>query len=277
MTEPAFHDSATAAARAAAAGEQPDAGHVATARAGLAEPAMTPVPVRAEHADDGIYRTTVLQPGQARQLLPQDPGRRYRAQVIPVDAPVILCDSKDQASSPDNQFTATPQTVAAQGATASDPTTGTAVATIAAASLPAGTYSVTVQTYLDGTTPAASDDDNMGLHVGTTSVTHLNIPGIADNVVTSGPYLLTVNGAQSITVVVVTTVTSGAVYHAAITATPQYDVGPGYPQGLLLPVNVRIEVENSGLCWIVNPSQAAAVRVAVLTERYENAQPHSDG
>lgn len=116
-------------------------------------------------------------------------------------------------------ITGSNNTAAVQGSTTANPTTGTAVATIPAASLPAGTYSVTVQTYMDGTTPGAADDDNMGLHLGAASVTHLNSPGIADNIVNSGPYILTTNGAQTISVVVLSTVTTGAVYHALITAT----------------------------------------------------------
>lgn len=111
-------------------------------------------------------------------------------------------------------------TVGVQSATGINPGTGTAVATIPAASLPAGTYSISVQTYMDGTTPGATDDDNMGLHLGAASVTHLNSPGVADGIVNSGPFILTTNGAQTVSVVVLNTVTSGAVYHASIVATP---------------------------------------------------------
>jgi hypothetical protein len=144
-------------------------------------------------------------------------------------------------------ITGSNNTAAAQGATAANPGTGTAVATIPAASLPAGTYSVTVQTYMDGTTPGAADDDNMGLHLGAASVTHLNAPGVADNIVNSGPYILTTNGAQTISVVVLNTVATGAVYHAAITATP-YPFSPPQEATSVL-VGVRDE------SWLDQPKR----------------------
>lgn len=67
---------------------------------------MTPVPVqgtvRVATAEDAVYRTLVLQPSAYRQLVPQDPDR-YSFYVLAVDQPVILCSTKDLASSPDNQ------------------------------------------------------------------------------------------------------------------------------------------------------------------------------
>ena len=170
---------------------------------------------------------------------------------------------------------------AAQGATGANPTTGTAVATIAASSLPAGTYSVTVQTYMDGTTPGASDDDNMGLHRGAASVTHLNSPGVADSPVTSGPFVLTVNGTQTISVVVLNTVATGAVYHASIVATPVAGgASPGFVYlgtqaqcqqqlGGILACGERITIENNQALWMA-PDGTDPVTVSVLAERWDS-------
>jgi hypothetical protein len=102
-----------AAAISAAVQAEPDAAHVAAKQAELAreQPSMTPVPVRGSVRSavpgDGVYRTMVLQPGQFRQFLPQDP-QRARAVVVAIDEPVILCDNKELASNPDNQVAVTP-------------------------------------------------------------------------------------------------------------------------------------------------------------------------
>jgi hypothetical protein len=110
------------------------------------------------------------------------------------------------------------QSIDAQGAV-TNPSTGGTIAQVPVGSLPAGTYSIMVYTYLDGT-PAITDDDNMALHVGLTSVGHLNQPGTADNQTSTGPFILAVNGNQTISVVAITTVSDGATYHAQIVATP---------------------------------------------------------
>ena len=232
------------------------------------------VPVKIPHSLDtqgqaadygGWTRYTLAGTEQAQVILPFD-SCRHRA--------VILCDGPVTAGGPSYA------SVAAQGATASDPSTGTAVATIAAASLPAGTYSVEVTTYLDGTTPAASDDDNIGLHVGATSVTHLAQPGAADVVVSSGPYVVNVNGAQSISVVVVTTVTSGAVYHAEIIATPVQVSSPGFVYlgtqaqcqqklGGVLLAGQQVVIENNQALWMA-PDGTDPVTVSVLAERWDS-------
>lgn len=72
---------------------------------------LTPVPVtgtpRVAIGDDGVYRTNTVAPSAMRQLLPQDP-QRYRALVLAVDNDVILCDTKDLASSPNNSVANVP-------------------------------------------------------------------------------------------------------------------------------------------------------------------------
>jgi hypothetical protein len=89
---------------------EPPAAHVTAHQAELAGtvPGTGPVPVqgsvRSERPRDAVWRTMVFQAGQARQLLPQEP-QRYRAVIIAVDQPVIICMNKDLATAPDNQFT----------------------------------------------------------------------------------------------------------------------------------------------------------------------------
>jgi len=102
-----------AAAINAAVQAEPDAAHVAAHQAELAGEMsnLTPVPVQGlvhtARADTGTYRTMVLQGAQARQLLPQDP-QRFMAYVMAIDYPIILCDNKDLATSPDNSTTNIP-------------------------------------------------------------------------------------------------------------------------------------------------------------------------
>jgi hypothetical protein len=99
-----------AGAQNAAWQAEPSPAHVAAHQAELAgTPGTGPVPVqgsvRSERPRDAVWRTMVLAAGQARQLLPQEP-QRYRAVIIAVDQPVIICMNKDLATAPDNQFTA---------------------------------------------------------------------------------------------------------------------------------------------------------------------------
>jgi hypothetical protein len=68
---------------------------------------LTTVSVDPERPECAIFRTLVLQPVQARQLVPRDPRRR-RAMIMAIDEPVIICNTQDQASSPDNLAAAVP-------------------------------------------------------------------------------------------------------------------------------------------------------------------------
>lgn len=79
----------------AASQPKPSAGTVSNTRSPQAVKTKNDVP------QDGIYRTMVLQPGQARQLMPQDPNRA-RAVILSVDNPVILCETAALAGSPNN-------------------------------------------------------------------------------------------------------------------------------------------------------------------------------
>lgn len=88
---------------------QPDPADVAGEQARHPQPpSMHAVPVRTQRAEETIYRTTVVTAGGIRQLLPQDPGR-YRATIMSIDQDVVLCNSKDQASNPDNLVANVPQ------------------------------------------------------------------------------------------------------------------------------------------------------------------------
>jgi hypothetical protein len=109
MTEPDIlhtaHPGSRIAAAASAAGQEappvPAVPHIPWA------PPVEAVPVRVKAAEEGTGRTMVLQPAQARQLLPQDP-ERARALLIAVDNPVVLCATKELAQAADNQITNVP-------------------------------------------------------------------------------------------------------------------------------------------------------------------------
>jgi hypothetical protein len=97
---------------------------------------------------------------------------------------------------------------------ASAPGAGGNIVTVAAASLPAGTYSVSVVAYIDGTIVPATDDDNMRLNPLGTRL------AVGATAVGSGPYTVVLNGAQNLQVVAIAAASGAAVYHAQITATP---------------------------------------------------------
>jgi hypothetical protein len=105
-----------AGARGAAAQAQPDPVAVAVAQAAAAgqAPAMAPVPVRGAEplatinaaAAEGRYFTvvlpasTVLAPG-VRPILPRDDSR-VCAWILPIDGPIIVATSLEQAQDPTN-------------------------------------------------------------------------------------------------------------------------------------------------------------------------------
>jgi hypothetical protein len=106
---------------------------------------------------------------------------------------------------------------------ATTPTAGQAIATISAANLPAGSYIVQGTAYIDGTAVAATDDDNMQVLKQASVLVRLNVPADSTAPVTIGsfgPVYTTLNGSQSLSVVAVALATTGAVYHAQISATP---------------------------------------------------------
>lgn len=96
-------------AASAAAQAMPEAAAVELHQTDLAsvQPDMRPVPVQSVAAEESVPRTLVLQPNQARQLMPQDPARQS-AVILAVDADIVICDTKDLASSPDNQLASLP-------------------------------------------------------------------------------------------------------------------------------------------------------------------------
>lgn len=115
MTEPAFHDSATAAAARATAGEQPDLSQGTPPAPLTGEMTAVPVrhdgPVRALRAAarTAAYSTVVLPasssgavttPGVAR-LLPRD-DERVIAWILPIDGPIIVAPTLEQAQDPTN-------------------------------------------------------------------------------------------------------------------------------------------------------------------------------
>jgi hypothetical protein len=187
------------------------------------------------------------------QILQLDPLRKETVISFNGSGQVILAHSNQQAQSlqqgtnqfADDGFLVTAPSsirvegtgplwaIAASGSAASantvtgqskftSPTAGQIMASIAAASLPAGTYTVYTNAYIDGTFVAATDDDNIELGYGSTIVGALNVP--ADTAGQTGPlfgpYMITLNGAQALKLIAIATGTVGSVYHTWLSATP---------------------------------------------------------
>lgn len=106
---------------------------------------------------------------------------------------------------------------------AAAPTAGTAVATIASGSLPAGTYDVECWVAATGTVAAATETDNFELREGATVVTELPfiITGTTASAEYSGPYRFrrTLNGSTALTINATANATASSVYRAMIVAT----------------------------------------------------------
>lgn len=103
------------------------------------------------------------------------------------------------------------------------PGAGSVIASIPAASLPPGTYEVYLLTYLDGTLVTATDENNLALESGGAVISQLLQPAPSSGngfVVPSGPYVVSVNGSQSISVNAIGAGSVSAKYNAQITAVP---------------------------------------------------------
>jgi len=113
-----------------------------------------------------------------------------------------------------------PNTVGAKGSVTA-PGAGAVIASIGTASLTVGlTYQVNVVVYLDGTIVVATDEDNMALRFGGTTIAPLIYPGVNSVPVSTGPYYINVATSNTINVIAVGAGSVAAVYHAQIYATP---------------------------------------------------------
>jgi hypothetical protein len=164
---------------------------------------------------------------------------------------------------------------------------------------PAGQYSVTVVTYLDGTIVAADDEDNFRLSVSSGgSAINLLQPAVADQVMNSGPFIITVNGSQNIAVQTGATAPSGtAVYHATLIATPisgsiaapsgivlaqakeiaefAANQGTGFagPAGSFLPIGDDRTLRNCDEVWAASLSSTPVLVSAIVSRRLAVANP----
>lgn len=102
---------------------------------------------------------------------------------------------------------------------ATAPAGTTAICTIAAGSLPAGTYAVEAAGYLDGTIVPGTDDDNFRITIGGVAFRVILVPGVAGVIGKYGPFYVTFTGAQNITLSTVVAGSASATYHAQLTAT----------------------------------------------------------
>jgi hypothetical protein len=112
------------------------------------------------------------------------------------------------------------RTSAAAGATSAAPTAGTAVATIASGSLPAGLYDVEVTVGMNGTL-AAADTSNLTLKAGaTTLVPKLTyVANATSNPTATFRLRASLDGVSALTVTAVASATASSVYSATIIAT----------------------------------------------------------
>lgn len=109
---------------------------------------------------------------------------------------------------------------------ATGPAAFTAIVTIPAGSLPAGQWSFTVTTFLDGTITAADEDNFRILVNGAVLAANIIQPGptaagVQAQAMTTGPFTVTMTGAGAISVQSANNAGGIAcVYHAEIVATP---------------------------------------------------------
>lgn len=104
----------------------------------------------------------------------------------------------------------------AQAGTAAAPGANVAVATIAAGSLPAGTYRVYARLYLTGT--AETQRLNGSLRRGGVEVVKVETPGVASVYGDVMVERVTVDGTQALSLNAVANATAGSVYDALLTA-----------------------------------------------------------
>lgn len=111
----------------------------------------------------------------------------------------------------------------ADHSTSAAPVAGTAVASIAAASLPAGVYDVECWVAATGTVAAATETDNFEFREGATVVASLPviITSTTASTAYAGPYKFRrqVDGSVTLSVNATANATASSVYRALITAT----------------------------------------------------------
>jgi hypothetical protein len=290
---PAAPGSRRAGAENAAAQAEPAALHVAAHQAELTAqaPGLTAVPVtgsvRSQRPWDGVWRTMVLQPGQARQLLPQDP-QRCRAVLIAIDSPVVICDSKELASNPDNISAASslvePANPAAGAIFTYTNTTGVTQSLLAVA-CKLVTSAVVANRFLqlkifDSSGNTVAQVGGSGAIPASTTVNATWVGGIST--IATGTAGGTTSGIPNVPIqpgwqiqINVSGIDVADQLSAIVLNFAQAVPGTVFAQGMLLPANIALAVENRGLAWAVNPGPATA-RVSVLTERYETPESHPD-
>jgi hypothetical protein len=111
---------------------------------------------------------------------------------------------------------------ASTGASSTAPgvTAPAAAATLATTTPPAGQYQVQVNTYLDGTLVAGTDDDNFRFHLTGTGGYTINMiqPAVA-GLITTSYFQVVLNGANAVTVQTIAAGSASAVYHAQVVIT----------------------------------------------------------
>lgn len=102
--------------------------------------------------------------------------------------------------------------------TSAAPSAGTAVATIASGSLPAGYYEITADVRIDGT-PGTGDRDNFEVRRAAGALSRVLIADVADAAPGFTRIYATLSGSQALSVNATGAATAGTVYSANIVAT----------------------------------------------------------
>lgn len=102
--------------------------------------------------------------------------------------------------------------------TSSAPSAGTAIATIASGSLPAGYYEIVADVRTDGT-PGTGDRDNYEVRRGATVISRVLIADVADAAPGSVRLYASLSGSEAVSVNATGAATAGTVYSSNIIAT----------------------------------------------------------
>jgi hypothetical protein len=121
----------------------------------------------------------------------------------------VVQDSRDAAKY---------QTVSAYN-TATAPGAAGVVATLLAASLPAGYYKINVEASFDAGVPAVAERDNMELRAGASVLKKIIINPVASPTIGVAEFYRTMDGSTALTVNASGAATASVVYRASITAT----------------------------------------------------------
>jgi hypothetical protein len=235
--------------------------------------ALLAVPVtgtpRAANGDDAVYRTAVLSAANPiRRLLPQDP-QRYRAWILAIDGPVIICETEDLATEAANTAGTVAPSLSNTGTSVAAPAAGAVLATVGAGP---GTWQVGWAIRNQIATGLA---DNYGLYIGpVTTPVAVSLNSTASQTMQQLPFTVTLLAPAAISVAAIAADGTGT-YNATLTATliSPAVTGAALPQGAYLPAATWLPVSHKQQVFAALCGAASPCRIAVITERYQDPCP----